>query len=237
MGWGVPPACGGEHRLQDAHNLAWKLALALSGDAAPGLLDTYDAERRPVGEEVVGRTVRSAREGIGADSTDPDFVICREAQLLIRYGDSPIVARGAGGRAPDATGLTRAAVTGPVRLFSLLGRRDHTLVLYAGAGATADDVATFERVADAAVATAHGHIDVYLIAAPEADVAATVLPLIRDSAGDFARAHSADVSASYVVRPDGYLSFASRIGVDDLMAHLASTFGVSVSATTAPDLG
>ena len=224
--------------IQDAHNLAWKLALALSGDAAPGLLDTYDAERRPVGEEVVGRTVRSAREGIGADSTDPDFVIRREAQLLIRYGDSPIVARGAGGRAPDATGLTRAAVTGPVRLFSLLGRRDHTLLLYAGAGAAADDVATFEQVADAAVATAHGHIDVYLVAAPEADVAATVLPLIRDSAGDFARAYSADVSTSYVVRPDGYLSFASsRIGADDLTAHLASTFGASVSATTPPDLG
>ena len=59
--------------------------------AAPGLLDSYDAERRPVGEEVVGRTVRSAREGIGADSTDPDYVIRREAQLLIDYADSPIV--------------------------------------------------------------------------------------------------------------------------------------------------
>ncbi len=58
--------------IQDAHNLAWKLALAVAGHAAPGLLDSYDAERRPVGEEVVGRTVRSAREGIGADSTDAD---------------------------------------------------------------------------------------------------------------------------------------------------------------------
>jgi 2-polyprenyl-6-methoxyphenol hydroxylase-like FAD-dependent oxidoreductase len=46
--------------IQDAHNLAWKLALAISGHAAPGLLDSYDAERRPVGEEVVGRTVRAA---------------------------------------------------------------------------------------------------------------------------------------------------------------------------------
>ena len=41
--------------IQDAHNLAWKLALALAGDAAPGLLDTYDAERR-----------RSARRSSGA---------------------------------------------------------------------------------------------------------------------------------------------------------------------------
>src|SRR6185295_3542250 len=79
--------------IQDAHNLAWKLALAVSGRAADGLLASYDAERRPVGEEVVGRTVRSAREGIGADSSDPDFVMRREAQLLIDYGDSPIVAR------------------------------------------------------------------------------------------------------------------------------------------------
>ena len=223
--------------IQDAHNLAWKLALALSGHAAAGLLDSYDAERRPVGEEVVGRTVRSAREGIGADSTDPDFVIRREAQLLIRYDDSPIVAHGAGRRAPDATGLTRDAVTGPVRLFSLLGRRDHTLLLYAGDGATADDVASFEQVANAALAAAHGHIDVHLIAAPRADAAGTVLPLIRDSAGDFARAYAADESASFGIRPDGYLAFASpRIGADDLVTHLSSTFGASVSTTAAPDL-
>ncbi len=84
--------------IQDAYNLAWKLALAVTGVAADGLLDSYDAERRPVGEEVVGRTVRSAREGIGADSDDPSFVIRREAQLLISYAGSPIVADGAGGR-------------------------------------------------------------------------------------------------------------------------------------------
>ena len=35
--------------IQDAHNLAWKLASVLKGVAAPGLLDTYEAERRPVG--------------------------------------------------------------------------------------------------------------------------------------------------------------------------------------------
>lgn len=37
--------------LGDADNLAWKISAVLHGWAAPGLLDTYDSERRPVGEQ------------------------------------------------------------------------------------------------------------------------------------------------------------------------------------------
>jgi hypothetical protein len=37
------------------------------------------ARPRPVGEEVVGRTVRNARAGIGADPADLDFVVRRES--------------------------------------------------------------------------------------------------------------------------------------------------------------
>lgn len=210
--------------IQDAHNLAWKLALAAAGRAAPGLLDSYDAERRPVGEEVVGRTVRSARKGIGADSTDVDHVIRREAQLLINYADSPIVGANAGGRAPDATGLTRAAVTGPLRLFALFGP-GHTLLLYADGRAGSADVEQFERTADAATAIADGHLDVYLVAAPGADVAGTVLPLVRDAGSNFATAYSATGHSSFLVRPDGYLGFAgAHDDVDNLTAHLRKTF-------------
>ena len=36
--------------LQDAINLAWKLALVYHGAAEPALLDSYEAERRPVAE-------------------------------------------------------------------------------------------------------------------------------------------------------------------------------------------
>jgi 2-polyprenyl-6-methoxyphenol hydroxylase-like FAD-dependent oxidoreductase len=219
--------------IQDAHNLAWKLALALAGHAAPGLLESYDAERRPVGEEVVGRTVRSAREGIGADSTDIGYIIRREAQLLVNYAGSPIVAgaagpatsagAGAGGRAPDATGLTRDAVTGPMRLFSLLGRREHTMLLYAPEGPV--DVATYERAAAAAIDAAHGRMDVYLIAAPGADIPVAGLPVIRDADGDFATAYVPAGPSAYIVRPDGYLSVAgSRVDPDELVAHLRATF-------------
>ncbi|WP_141579085.1 FAD-dependent monooxygenase [Actinomadura sp. WMMA1423] len=39
--------------IQDVHNLAWKLAAVLDGAAPDGLLDTYEAERRPVGRSNV----------------------------------------------------------------------------------------------------------------------------------------------------------------------------------------
>ncbi|MEW9556233.1 FAD-dependent monooxygenase [Nonomuraea sp. NPDC050783] len=46
----LPPTPGmhGGNVLQDAQNLAWKLALTLKGTAGSGLLDSYDAERRPL---------------------------------------------------------------------------------------------------------------------------------------------------------------------------------------------
>lgn len=50
--------------LQDAANLGWKLAAAVQGRAPEGLLDTYQAERHPVGKAVLrssGGLVRLAR--------------------------------------------------------------------------------------------------------------------------------------------------------------------------------
>src|SRR5207237_2917740 len=39
--------------MQDAFNLGWKLALVVKGHARRELLDTYEAERRPVAEQVI----------------------------------------------------------------------------------------------------------------------------------------------------------------------------------------
>jgi putative polyketide hydroxylase len=50
----MPPwgGFGANTAIQDAHNLAWKLAAVLAGRAGPALLDTYEAERRPVAQAV-----------------------------------------------------------------------------------------------------------------------------------------------------------------------------------------
>ncbi|MFF3937414.1 FAD-dependent oxidoreductase [Streptomyces phaeofaciens] len=55
-------AFGSNTGIQDAHNLAWKLAAVLDGWAGEGLLDTYDAERRPVAEATSARAAARSAE-------------------------------------------------------------------------------------------------------------------------------------------------------------------------------
>ncbi|NEB90312.1 rifampin monooxygenase [Streptomyces bauhiniae] len=63
-----PPAGGQGLNLgvQDAFNLGWKLAAEVHGRAPDGLLDTYHAERHPVGAHVLA-TTRAAMTLLGAD--------------------------------------------------------------------------------------------------------------------------------------------------------------------------
>lgn len=45
--------------VQDAFNLAWKLALVVKGQANPRLLESYELERQPVGKQIVARANKS----------------------------------------------------------------------------------------------------------------------------------------------------------------------------------
>jgi 2,4-dichlorophenol 6-monooxygenase len=59
-----PPAngLGSNTSIQDSYNLAWKLALVTSGQASARLLDSYNAERQPVGRQIVDRANKSVAE-------------------------------------------------------------------------------------------------------------------------------------------------------------------------------
>ena len=46
--------------IHDAQNLCWKLAMVLAGQASPALLDTYEAEQRPVDERNAQRSLENA---------------------------------------------------------------------------------------------------------------------------------------------------------------------------------
>ncbi len=200
--------------VQDACNLAWKLALVVRGGAGPGLLATYDAERRPVGEEVVGRTVRHAVHGIESGSDDRRTLLLREAQLLVGYRGGPLAgapygpadAPQPGDRAPDCAGLTTPVAAFPLRLLDVLrGRAGHVVLLYGS------DAAELSGAAEAARAAGGLPAVVVLPAAgtdrpdPAPLSPSPAVPVYRDAAGEFARLYRPDGATGLVVRPDGQL--------------------------------
>lgn len=239
--------------IQDAYNLAWKLSLAAAGSAAPGLLASYDAERRPVGAEVVGRTVRHSKDGVQADPEAPATLLLREAQLLVGYRGSPIVAApdpgtdpdrkpgpepapagdGAGprpgDRVPDCTGLTEPLASYPLRLYDLLRDRGHVLLLYGVGGPEwADRVAELvERAAELSGGAVRACAVVPGDAATDDGFGMPAVPVYRDAQGEFARQYAVHAPTAFLVRPDGYLG--ARLRPPDtvsLEAYLARVFRV-----------
>lgn len=65
----TPPTggMGGNTAVADGHDIAWKLAAVLRGDAGPGLLDSYQAERKPIAEMVVSTSLHNAKERMFPD--------------------------------------------------------------------------------------------------------------------------------------------------------------------------
>lgn len=73
----IHPPTGGQGLnlgVQDAFNLGWKLAAEVNGWAPEGLLDTYHAERHPVGARVLENT----RAQITLLGTEPGAIALRE---------------------------------------------------------------------------------------------------------------------------------------------------------------
>jgi 2-polyprenyl-6-methoxyphenol hydroxylase-like FAD-dependent oxidoreductase/heme-degrading monooxygenase HmoA len=234
-----PPA-GGQGMntgIQDAWNLGWKLALAVRGEAAPGLLDSYEAERRPAGKMIVDRAVAIAfTDEMDMEDEKAQFLL--EMQMTMNYAGSPLVGEGPGDafpagpepghRAPDVQGLRRFGVAHPLRLFDLTRGTRSTLLLHADAGASEEQVLALEKLAVGVRQQSRGEIDAYLVAAPDVRVPLLVdLPVVRDADRAFAAAYGVvgAGTAAYLVRPDGHVGFRTRpVAEAALLDHLAGVF-------------
>jgi 2-polyprenyl-6-methoxyphenol hydroxylase-like FAD-dependent oxidoreductase len=75
--------------IQDAFNLAWKLAYVLNGRAGAEILRTYSEERQPVGESVITRANQGLRDHQGWIETigmsEPD--VARRKEILAEFDD------------------------------------------------------------------------------------------------------------------------------------------------------
>lgn len=118
--------------VQDAYNLGWKLGQVLFG-AADALLDSYEAERRPIAMRVLGL---SDRKYAGIGKLDPAALKRGEdeQQLGISYAGGPLAAGGTesalrvGDRMPD--GLLVSPEGRAVRLFELMQGPHFTAIAF-----------------------------------------------------------------------------------------------------------
>jgi 2-polyprenyl-6-methoxyphenol hydroxylase-like FAD-dependent oxidoreductase len=196
--------------IQDMINLAWKLALVLKGQAPPALLDTYEQERLPVIRDLLAHTegltnVIASETQFGPWTREAakaqDTIATRMCQLAIGYRESPLSATylqeglHAGDRVPDLPARYHSEGGAGWRektLFSLLDPSRFTLL----AVRSAESVAATADLYDAVQPWRRLIGVVELAPVPEAD---------RERfQAVFGRSNGV-----FLVRPDGYVGFAS----------------------------
>jgi 2-polyprenyl-6-methoxyphenol hydroxylase-like FAD-dependent oxidoreductase len=207
--------------LQDAFNLAWKLALVCQGAAGHELLDSYEAERRPVAQRIAAsgdateraQTVtdaaaRRARDATlraaFAEPTSRHQEAVAEAELDIDYRSSPIVmgdasaALGPGQRLPGTIPV-RLAGRGDRFLHELTHRSGHTALLIGGASSRTAELARLDGATRATADSALLEATVVVATKPDGDEGwARIAP-------DEARRLGVDGVALLLVRPDGHV--------------------------------
>ncbi|MFF3560075.1 FAD-dependent oxidoreductase [Streptomyces sp. NPDC002574] len=219
-------AFGSNTGIQDAHNLAWKLAAVVGGWAGPGLLETYEAERRPVAvatsERASARSAEHAHPGyappagggpqkgvlvvaLGYRYPEGAFLGGDPGRSVVPEDFRPVAEPG--GRAPH---LWATAPDGERR--STLDLYERSMVLLCGDGAEG-------RAWHEAARTAGARLGVPLAAYRLGDSAEADLTPEGDT--DWAALHGVSPRGAVMVRPDGFVAWRAEDAVDDPEATVA----------------
>jgi hypothetical protein len=197
--------------VQDAHNLAWKLAAVLRGHAAPGLLDTYHDERQPVGrtitEQSFANSISMGRLGRPAATTiaRPEFLNEQGLIFGASYESTAVI--------PDGTPLPPVAnpVTDYVPTARPGSRAPHVWLARDGVRLSTIDLFWPRFVL---LAGAHGDAwrrAAVSVAGPPLD-AFTVegAHSLEDVDGVWHDVYGVADDGAVLVRPDGYVAWRSR---------------------------
>ena len=169
--------------IQDAANLAWKLALVIRGQASGLLLDSYGSERRQVAQGVVSTTDRITR------------LATMRSPVPRRLRNALIAIAGRSGRLPK-------------RLATNLAELD---ISYQN-GWSIDGSTTVERWASKGDSSLSNLDPVLKLVVPEAQEAQAVVDAARFADVPVRVVPRPDVAETVVVRPDGYVAGRSNKG-------------------------
>jgi putative polyketide hydroxylase len=208
----MPPVggFGASTGVQDAHNLAWKLNMVLAGAAGPDLLDTYDAERRPVGEITVAQCARRVNSRTGFAPPRPGDGMIDD--LAMTFGHRYASAAVSGG-VPEVVTVDRLAAQPGTRAPHLVlrdGDRHLSVLDLFGLGFT---LLTGPDGADWADAVAGLDVRVRAYRITEDGTvphpADSRTPVLVAEAGAWASRYGTGPGEAVLVRPDGIVAWRS----------------------------
>lgn len=227
--------------IQDAFNLGWKLAAAVTGRGTDALLRSYDAERRVVdgevvasGEEAYGWMTDTTGEKLAAlyaFLSTPDgraLAAIAETEIGYAYGESPIIvqrpedgaAQKVGARVGDVAGLVHR--DGTTTLHALLAHPEPTVLLLHGDAHDDARTETARRIGE--ILAPFGGVRFFAVGteAPPPSMADT---FVHDPRGELHARFGGAGPTLCVIRPDGHLSLCCGPGdVTALAAHLNGMF-------------
>jgi 2-polyprenyl-6-methoxyphenol hydroxylase-like FAD-dependent oxidoreductase len=216
--------------MQDAANLGWKLARVVRGEVDDLLLDSYDVERRRVGEHLLHGTDRMFQFGT---TNNPVLLFLRNtlvpwllpwvlkersrraklfrfmSQLGIRYRNSPIVGSASnyqgplqgGDRGPDGPLQCTDGTT--TTLHALCGGPTHHLILFSGRGTTAVDEKALQGAAASFLEANSGWVEVHKVLTAASQGSSDCI----DEEGRLHARYGFTESGYVLVRPDGYVAY------------------------------
>lgn len=209
--WPPAGAMGANAAVQDAHNLAWKLAGVINGWAGEGLLDSYEAERRPVAKALADITVRrqQARFGNDPNHDDVDDILCTFGQ---RYQSTAVL--GAPHDTVYARTLENQAVPGTRAPHLWLDREEtriavHDLFHDAFVVLTGSNGAAWRDAADQVARRSSVPLRGYRVG-PVGDGVELV-----DVEDNWQARYQVEDNGAVLVRPDGYVAWRSPSGTVD----------------------
>jgi 2-polyprenyl-6-methoxyphenol hydroxylase-like FAD-dependent oxidoreductase len=227
--------------MQDAFNLAWKLALVVKGQAAPKLLDSYEVEREQVGTALLKGTNLATRVAL---TRNPLLTTLRtqvaplvlsnhammrrmaqivtEISLAYHQSDWIVDQRGkkgaleAGDRAPNG----RIRIEGreePGSLFDIFATTRSVLLVFAGNQPAAAVVQHWQEIEGLLAASSEHALEAYLVTEQNPPEGISADRFLQDVTGELHQRYDCLHGGLLLVRPDGYIGFWGPFGATEAL--------------------
>lgn len=213
--------------LQDAYNLAWKLALVIKEKANPSLLESYQIERNPIVKKIVNQTEKFTNMALYEKSFLTKLrkycnrIACNQisiskkigmqlTQLDIQYHDSPVIdyknndikSPCPGERAPNVV------IDKKNYLYDHLQNPQHNILIFVGLKIENKQLTKIKDIQQWINQSYSDLIKLHIIS--KSNISDKINGVIFDMSGSIHDRYNIKNIATYIVRPDNYIAYYSN---------------------------